>query len=81
MNKNAWEGGDIENEFRVWYSRKDIQNIKSFPLNISCNRALQENPPKRDVEGILHLYSTHYISFKVAIWKQSSNFYELMTLK
>jgi hypothetical protein len=41
--KNVWEGGDIEEAFRSWYSRKDTKKIKSLPLNIAWGVWLARN--------------------------------------
>jgi hypothetical protein len=29
--KNVWEGGNVEEAFRTWYSNNDTKKIKSLP--------------------------------------------------
>jgi hypothetical protein len=41
--KNVWEGGDIEEAFRSWYSKKDTKKIRSLPLNIAWGVWLARN--------------------------------------
>jgi hypothetical protein len=38
--RNVWEGGDIEEVFRSWYSNKDTKKIRSLPLNIAWEYGL-----------------------------------------